>query len=630
MLVTFNDVTFAYAGNIILKNIAFAVNEGERIGLIGENGAGKTTLLKLVTGSLSPESGSVQRKNGASVGFLAQSGGLEAEGTVYSEMLSAVQPQLDAVERLAELSRRLSSSEYGSAEYRGISSRYESLEKYIAAHDCYNAEVRVKTVLGGMGFAGLYEQKVSTMSGGEKTRLKLARLLLEEPDLLILDEPTNHLDIKTLFWLEDYLASFRGAVLIVSHDRYFLDRVTSRILEIENKKLCSYPGNYTKYKVLKAERIALELKEYERQQEERARLQDYVDRNIVRATTAKSAQSRVKQLERMEILEKPYTPPAPPRFKFVFPVNTAETVLEVKNLDLEAGGKRLFSGGNMVITRGKKLAVVGENGTGKSTFLKLIARGGNERCVLGRFVRTAYYDQENLNLNPENTVLSEMWERHVTSSQTDIRSELARCGLSAEDMYKKVGELSGGERAKLALCVTEAEEGNVLLLDEPTNHLDLPARESLEAALKSFEGTVIFVSHDRYFISALSDCVAEIEDGKLNFVNGGYESFREAKSQQAKKLEEEREKIAQAEYSERRKESYRSKKDRAAEAAVKGRIKAIEAALSSNEAEEADIQAQLADPAVTADYREVERLCARLDSLKEEQEKLYSEYAELI
>ncbi len=630
MLITFNSVNFSYIGDPILSDINFTLNEGERVGLIGENGAGKTTLLKLITGDLSPESGAVQKKNGISVGFLAQTGGFESEGTVYSEMLGAVKPQLDALSRLAELSQRLSAAEYGSAEYREISSRYESLEKYIAAHDCYNAEVRVKTVLGGMGFAGLYEQKVSTMSGGEKTRLKLARLLLEEPDLLILDEPTNHLDIKTLFWLEDYLASFRGAVLIVSHDRYFLDRVTSRILEIENKKLCSYPGNYTKYKVLKAERIALELKEYERQQEERARLQDYVDRNIVRATTAKSAQSRVKQLERMEILEKPYTPPAPPRFKFVFPVNTAETVLEVKNLDLEAGGKRLFSGGNMVITRGKKLAVVGENGTGKSTFLKLIARGGNERCVLCRFVRTAYYDQENLNLNPENTVLSEMWERHVTSSQTDIRSELARCGLSAEDMYKKVGELSGGERAKLALCVTEAEEGNVLLLDEPTNHLDLPARESLEAALKSFEGTVIFVSHDRYFISALSDCVAEIEDGKLNFVNGGYESFREAKSQQAKKLEEEREKIAQAEYSERRKESYRSKKDRAAEAAVKGRIKAIEAALSSNEAEEADIQAQLADPSVTADYREVERLCARLDSLKEEQEKLYSEYAELI
>ena len=283
MLVTFNDVTFAYAGNIILKDIAFAVNEGERIGLIGENGAGKTTLLKLVTGSLSPESGSVQRKNGASVGFLAQSGGLEAEGTVYSEMLSAVQPQLDAVERLAELSRRLSSSEYGSAEYAALSSRYEQTERYIAAHDCYNAEVRVRTVLTGMGFSGLFGQKVSTMSGGEKTRLKLARLLLEEPDLLILDEPTNHLDIKTLFWLEDYLTTFKGAVIAVSHDRYFLDRVAARVLEIEDGRLYSYPGNYTKFKALKAQRIALEQKEYERLVEERARLQTYVDRNIVRA-----------------------------------------------------------------------------------------------------------------------------------------------------------------------------------------------------------------------------------------------------------------------------------------------------------------------------------------------------------
>ena len=334
-----------------------------------------------------------------------------------------------------------------------------------------------------------------------------------------MDAPTNHLDIKTLFWLEEYLAAFRGAVLVVSHDRYFLDRVCSRTLEIENKKLFSYPGNYTKYKVLKAERLALEQKEYERQQEERARLQDYVDRNIVRATTAKSALSRVNRLERMEILEKPYTPPAPPRFKFVFPVNTGELVLDIKNLDLSVGGKTLFNGGSLQLTRGKKLAVVGENGTGKSTLLKLIAGGGNYNCLLGRFVKIAYYDQENLNLNPENTVLAELWERHVSSSQTDVRARLARCGLVAEDMYKKVGELSGGERAKLALSVLEAEEGNVLLLDEPTNHLDLPARESLERALKEFGGTLIFVSHDRYFISALADCVAEIEGGKLNFVN---------------------------------------------------------------------------------------------------------------
>ena len=630
MLITFNSVNFSYIGDPILSDINFTLNEGERVGLIGENGAGKTTLLKLITGAIYPESGDIQKKNGATFGFLEQTGGLEAEGTVYSEMLLAVKPQLDAISRLAKLSEDLSAAGYGSAEYKQLSSKYEAVEKYIAAHDCYNAEVRVKTVLGGMGFAGLYEQKISTMSGGEKTRLKLARLLLEEPDLLILDEPTNHLDIKTLFWLEEYLAAFRGAVLVVSHDRYFLDRVCSRTLEIENKRLFSYPGNYTKYKVLKAERLALEQKEYERQQEERARLQDYVDRNIVRATTAKSALSRVNRLERMEILEKPYTPPAPPRFKFVFHVNTGELVLDIKNLDLSVGGKTLFNGGSLQLTRGKKLAVVGENGTGKSTLLKLIAGGGNYNCLLGRFVKIAYYDQENLNLNPENTVLAELWERHVSSSQTDVRARLARCGLVAEDMYKKVGELSGGERAKLALSVLEAEEGNVLLLDEPTNHLDLPARESLERALKEFGGTLIFVSHDRYFISALADCVAEIEGGKLNFVNGNYESFREEKRRQAKELAEMQAKEAQQAYLESRREGYRSKKERAAEAAQKARIKQIEEAISKNEEEEAALSEKLADPAVTADYREIERLCRRLDELKREQEELYIQYDKLI
>lgn len=630
MLITFNSVNFSYIGDPILEDINFTINEGERIGLIGENGAGKTTLLKLITGGLFPESGAVQKKNGATVGFLEQTGGLEADGTVYSEMLLAVQPQMSAVSRLAKLSEELSSADYGSAEYKQLSSRYESLEKYIAAHDCYNAEVRVKTVLGGMGFNGLYEQKVSTMSGGEKTRLKLARLLLEEPDLLILDEPTNHLDIKTLFWLEEYLAAFRGAVLVVSHDRYFLDRVTSRIFEIENNKLTSFPGNYSKYKILKAEKIALELKEYEKQQEERARLQDYVDRNIVRATTAKSALSRVNRLERMEILEKPYAPPAPPRFRFTFPVNTAELVLDINNLDLEAGGKTLFKGASLSLRRGRKLAVIGENGTGKSTLLKLIAGGGNLNCTLGRFVRLACYDQENANLNADNTVLAELWERHVTSSQTDVRARLARCGLSAEDMYKKVSELSGGERAKLALCVLEAEEGNVLLLDEPTNHLDLPARESLERALREFDGTLIFVSHDRYFITALADCVAEIEGGKLTFAECGYEAFRELKKE--KSAEEERALAAarQDEYLKRRSESYRSKKERAAEAGLKARIKKIEADIAEKEGEEAEISNLLADPSVTADYRRVEELCARLEIIKKEQEELYKEYETLI
>ena len=630
MLVTFNGVNFSYTGEPVLKDICFAVNEGERIGLIGENGAGKTTLLKLITGELLPESGEVLKKNGVSVGFLAQNGGLEADGTVYSQMLDAVRPQLDAMAKLSRVSQELSAAEYGGAQYRALSSAYESLERYIAAHDCYNAEVRVKTVLSGMGFSGLFDQRISTMSGGEKTRLKLARLLLEEPDLLILDEPTNHLDIKTLFWLEEYLSSFKGAVLVVSHDRYFLDSVARRILEIEDKKIYSYPGNYTKFKALKSERIALEQKEYERVVAERAKLKDYVDRNIVRATTAKSAQSRVKQLEKLELPPKPYVPPAPPRFKFTFPVQSAELVLEIKGLDLKAGGKTLFSGGGLELRRGRRLAIVGENGTGKSTLLKLIAGGGSGACTLGRFVRTAYYDQENLNLNDRNTVLSELWERHVASSQTDVRAALARSGLTAEDMYKKVGELSGGERAKLGLCVAQAEEGNLLLLDEPTNHLDLPARESLEQALKEYEGTLVFVSHDRYFIAALADCIAEISGGKLNFFSVGYEKFREEKARLARAEEEERALAARAEYAEKKAAGYRSKKERAAEAAVKNRIKQIEAEISSIESEEADVQALLADPAVTSDYKKVEELCSRLSDIKSRQEELYTEYEKLI
>ena len=630
MLVSFNSVSFGYQGGAVLKDVTFAVNEGERIGLIGENGAGKTTLLNLMCGKLSAEGGSVQVKGGARIGFLEQSGGLDDEGTVYSQTLEAVKPQLDAVERLSALSEKLSAAEYGGREYAALSSRYESLNRYIAAHDCYNAEVRVKTVLGGMGFADSYEQKVATMSGGEKTRLRLARLLLEEPDLLILDEPTNHLDIKTLFWLEDYLSVFKGAVITVSHDRYFLDRTAARILEIENKKLYSYHGNYTKYKALKAERVALEVKEYERQQEERARLQDYVDRNIARATTAKSAPSRVKQLDRMEILEKPYVPPAPPRFGFTFSERAAETVIEVKDLNLEAGGKRLVTGGSLTVKRGQKVALVGENGAGKSTLLKHIFKNCDGAVSLGRYVRAAFYDQENSNLNMNNTVLAELWERHVSSSQTDMRAALARCGLCAEDAVKRVGDLSGGERAKLALCVLAAEEGNLLLLDEPTNHLDLPARESLESALKNFEGTVLFVSHDRYFIAAVAERIAEIEGGRLSVYDGGYEAYREGKRSLAAEVEAEREKRARAEYEEGRKDAFRSRRQRAEEAAARARIKQLERDISSAETEEGEIESRLSDPGVTADYREVERLCRRLEELKKIQEELYSEYEKLI
>lgn len=618
MLVTLDSVAFGYGGNLIFEKVSFALNEGERVGLIGANGEGKTTLIKLILGELDCESGSILRKNGLKIGYLEQNGGYSSGNTVYAEMRAIFGEELAAVEKLSALSAELAVAE-GHA-YEVLSAKLESLNKYITAHDCFEVDVKIKTVLNGMGFKDLYDRVIDTMSGGEKTRLKLARLLLEAPDLLILDEPTNHLDITTLFWLEEYLQSFKGAVFVVSHDRYFLDKTVGRILEIENKRLTSFSGNYSKYKILKAELYERRLKEYEAQQEERAKLQDYVDRNIVRATTAKSAQSRVKQLERMEILEKPYLPAKPPVFRFTYEVQPYERVLEIKSLDLERGGKKLIENCSLVVKRGDKLALVGENGTGKSSLLKEII-SGNPAVTAGRFVRFAYYDQETANLNGENTVLAELWERHVGYTQTEARSALARCGLFAEDMDKPVKALSGGERAKLALCILECEHGNVLLMDEPTNHLDLPAREALETALKNFNGTLVFVSHDRYFISALAESIAEIEGGKLNYYDCGYGEFTESKKS-----------AEPAEQPEKRERSggYRSRKERAEEEKQKQLVKKLEAEISALESEEAEINEKLSDPEVSADFVRVAELLQKLESIKTQTELLYKRYEEVI
>ena len=622
MLVSLDNVAFDYGGNLIFEGVSFALNEGERAGLIGANGEGKTTLIKLILGELEADTGTVLRKNGLKIGYLEQNGGYVSGNTVYAEMLEVFKEELNAVEKLSTLSAELSQTAYPSREYDVLSAKIESLNKFLSARDCFDVEVKIKTVLNGMGFSAMYDRVIDTMSGGEKTRLKLARLLLESPDLLILDEPTNHLDITTLFWLEEYLQSFRGGIFVVSHDRYFLDKTVGRILEIENKHLTSFSGNYTKYKTLKAELYARQLKEYEAQQEEIAKLQDYVDRNIVRATTAKSAQSRVKQLEKMELKQKPFTPPKPPAFRFEYEIQPYERVLEIDGLNLERGNKRLITDGKLTVRRGEKLALVGENGTGKSTLLKEIL-SGNSAIKVGRFVKFALYDQETANLNGENTVLQELWERHVGYTQTEARSALARCGLFAEDMEKSVKSLSGGERAKLALCVLECERGNVILMDEPTNHLDLPAREGLEKALKNFDGTLIFVSHDRYFISALAESIAEIEGGKLNRYDGGYESFTAEK----KKAEE---KPVQPVKKAESNNSYRSKKERAEEERNKQLIKKLEAEISACEREEDEINNLLSLPEVASDYIRVNELLQKLEGIKLQLEGLYNRYAEVI
>ena len=632
MLLSADNLSFGFNGGSLLENVCFALNENDRVGLIGGNGEGKTTLIRLLLGELEAESGTLFRKNGIRIGYLAQNGGYDSLNTVFEEMREIFRADIRAVEALRETEEKISKTAENTGEYRALSAKYEALNKQIAARDSYNYEIRIRTVLNGMGFENNYEQTISTMSGGEKTRLQLCRLLLEDPELLILDEPTNHLDMKTLFWLEEYLSAYKGAILTVSHDRYFLDKLVTSIYELENKKLSVFKGNYTKYKTLKAEKTAHLLKEYEKQQEERAHMQEYVDRNLVRASTTKMAQSRRLALEKMELIEKPTLPPAPPRFRFSYTDKPYERVLEVLDLKLTAGEKTLLENASFTLMRGEKCAVVGDNGTGKSTLVKEIIKGKNPAIRLGRFVKIACYDQENANLDPNETVLSELWGRHITWEQTKIRNILAQAGLPAEDMDKKVRMLSGGERAKLALAVFECENGNFLLLDEPTNHLDLQARESLEAALKEFDGTVLFVSHDRYFIRALAGKILELENGEATSFIGTYDEYT-AKKQALKMAQKSVERIptpSVSTNSDKKDGYYRSKEERAADARKRTRIKKIEEEISALEAEDEELNAALSDPAVTSNFALLTEKCTRLEQIKTLLDELYTEYETLI
>lgn len=617
MLSAFEHVTFGYTDVSVLNDVCFSLHEKERVGLLGGNGEGKTTLLKLMTGELKPDSGKIVQKNGLKVGYLEQSGGFSSQSSVYGAMEEVFEEDRNLIARLRETERQMAEADENAM--RVLAARCENLTKRIAARDSYHFDVRIKTVLGGMGFADRYEQKVATMSGGERTKLKLCRLLLEEPELLILDEPTNHLDLNTLFWLEEYLASYKGALLLVSHDRYFLDRLTSRTLELERGVLTSYKGNYTKYRILREERRKEERREYEKQLEEIAKLKTYIERNIVRATTASSAQSRVKQLEKMQLAEAPPPPPAPPVFRFSYDETPYECVLRAEHFDLAADGKMLLRDASFALLRGQKLALLGDNGTGKTTLLKFLL-SHDARISYGRYVKIAYYDQENASLDAEERVLDAFRNEARGMNQTDARALLARTGLAADDVQKKVGELSGGLKAKLSLALLQAKRGNVLVLDEPTNHLDLPAREALEEALRAFDGTILFVSHDRRFVESVATRIAALENGAISFFEGGYEDYLAAK----RALPPEPREIP----AEKHADGYRTKEDRAREARRRNRIKEIETALAALEEEERALNEALLS--CGRDFRRTQQITERLSAVQAESEALYEEYGSLI
>ena len=637
MLISLQDIGISFAGTTILEHITADVQEDSRIGLIGPNGAGKSTLLGMMTGELENEWGEISRKPMLNFGYLHQNSGLSGENTIRREMRAVFQPVLDARQKLDDLQLDMGQLDPRSAEYREKAAEYDKLLSYYETNDGYTIDVKIQSVLNGMGFMGRdLDTRISTLSGGEKTRLALCKLLLSEPELLILDEPTNHLDFKTLRWLEGHLKEYKGAVIVVSHDRYFLDETAHEIWEVEFQSMRVFPGNYSRYKVLKAELMARWEKEYEAQQEEIADLEDYVARNLVRATTSKMAKSRVKKLERMERIERPREYSKEMSLHFTFGRDPVKEVLNAQELSLTVGEagrrKHLFDHLSFVIERGDKVAVIGENGIGKSSLLKgLLGRlkFDSGRYKWGDEVKIGYFDQENRQLNPENTVIEELWSRYPRKTETEIRTELGRVLLQGEDVYKKVAVLSGGERAKLAFAVLMAEHKNFLMLDEPTNHLDLRSKEILEDALDEFEGTMLFVSHDRYLLRRVPDKIIEIFSDHVEVFPGNYDYYME------KMAERERLQAARAaslpppekKPSAGAQAFQKGKEARAAAAKARARLKALETRLEELEGEIAAVEEAMTDPSLG--YEALQELCAKLEALQSEQDAGMEEWVSL-
>ncbi|NLW78814.1 MAG: ABC-F family ATP-binding cassette domain-containing protein [Ruminococcaceae bacterium] len=628
MLVNVQHVTKSFLDDVILRDVSLEVRAGDRIGLLGVNGAGKTTLLNLIAGTLEPDDGAVVRARHLETGYLRQNDALESGRTLQEEArdafsaLDALQGEIDACAKQLE-------SAPGDA---GLLEEYARLTTRFEAMDGYHIDERIDKVLNGLGFAGFDRGTlVQTLSGGEKMRFAFAKMLLRQPDLLMLDEPTNHLDFTMLAWLEDYLKGYKGAVVVVSHDRYFLDAVAGDICEIERRQLTRYKGGYSSFVVQKAERRKTALRAWEKQQEEIAKMEDYVRRNLVRASTTKMAQSRRNTLEKMERLEKPPPEPKGIRLRFDFDVEPFQTVLQCENLGVTVGtgehARRLFSGIELEVRRDEKIALVGPNGVGKSTFLKaiqnLLPHEGSARW--GGNVRLAYFDQELAGLDMESTVLEAVHSQYPQKTEYEIRSALGRLLLEGEAVYKQVRQLSGANRAKVAFAILQMRRANVLVLDEPTNHLDYQAKEVLEDALRSFAGTVLVVSHDRYFLRQVPTAILEMQPEGFTRYEGNYDVYTAAKQarqalpvQQAAQTADDRPDKAD-------KGNYRSKEQRAKDAQRRTLLATLEKQLAELEAQIAADNAALADPQNASDYELLATLsealkanAARLDAVMEE------------
>ena len=631
-----------FNGQALLKDINFTVEDREAVGLIGINGCGKSTLLNIITGSegydKTPEGlGSVNIAGKASIGFLRQNSGLNSELTIGEEMKNAFAPLLETLDKMKVLEKKMADG----GDIDSISHEYAELSSYFEARDGYRIDVKIKQVLNGMGFGSTPTDRViSTLSGGEKTRLALAKLLLEEPNLLILDEPTNHLDFETLMWLEDYLKGYKGAIIIVSHDRYFLNKVCTRICEIEQGRLTSYRGDYSSYLVQKKMNSERQLKEYEAQQKEIAKLEDYVAKNLVRASTSKMAKSRQHMLDRIERIDKPLMYTKPPKIKLEYDIEPTKDIVRVVDCPLVVGEgadkKELIKSLTMNVRRGEHVAIIGANGIGKTSILKLIQgiiphEGGN--ISWGGNVKISYFEQEHAILDPHKTVLEEIMDRYPRLSEQQARSVLGAVLLTGENVFKPISVLSGGERAKLCFAIMALNRGNVLVLDEPTNHLDLSTKEVLEDALAEFGGTIILVSHDRYLLNKVASRIIEIKHDEVNSYEGNFDAYSEAvnAARQLKMQSEAEIKRAEEEkaYKENKARQYRSKEQRAADAQKRNRIRELEKEIEDTEVLIFELENAISDPEIASDYSKMSEKCKELEEVKTALDQKMDEWAEL-
>lgn len=642
MLLNVEHLYKYFNGQALLKDINFTVEDREAVGLIGINGCGKSTLLNIITGSegydKTPEGlGYVNIAGKASIGFLRQNSGLNSELTIGEEMKNAFAPLLETLDKMKVLEKKMADG----GDIDCISHEYAELSSYFEARDGYRIDVKIKQVLNGMGFGSTPTDRViSTLSGGEKTRLALAKLLLEEPNLLILDEPTNHLDFETLMWLEDYLKGYKGAIIIVSHDRYFLNKVCTRICEIEQGRLTSYRGDYSSYLVQKKMNSERQLKEYEAQQKEIAKLEDYVAKNLVRASTSKMAKSRQHMLDRIERIDKPLMYSKPPKIKLEYDIEPTKDIVRVVDCPLVVGEgadkKELIKSLTMNVRRGEHVAIIGANGIGKTSILKLIQgiiphEGGN--LSWGGNVKISYFEQEHAILDPHKTVLEEIMDRYPRLSEQQARSVLGAVLLTGENVFKPISVLSGGERAKLCFAIMALNRGNVLVLDEPTNHLDLSTKEVLEDALAEFGGTIILVSHDRYLLNKVASRIIEIKHDEVNSYEGNFDAYSEAvnAARQLKMQSEAEIKRAEEEkaYKENKAKQYRSKEQRAADAQKRNRIRELEKEIEDTEVLIFELENAISDPGIASDYSKMSEKCKELEEAKTALDQKMDEWAEL-